>query len=81
MPIYEYRCQDCGRQVELLVRSEDAEIRCPYCGSSSLEKLLSVPYVMGGRDMHSSEWRTCCGRDSPCDAPPCSSDGICRRGR
>jgi putative FmdB family regulatory protein len=41
MPIYEYACQDCGREFETLVRS-DTVPACPSCQSTSLEKRLSV---------------------------------------
>ena len=40
MPIYEYRCSDCQREFELLVRSGD-EVICPECGSRQLDKLVS----------------------------------------
>jgi len=41
MPIYEYACQDCGRDFEKLVRS-DTVLECPQCQSTQLEKRLSV---------------------------------------
>lgn len=41
MPIYEYACQDCGREFEALVRSTTVP-ECPDCHSISLEKKLSV---------------------------------------
>jgi len=41
MPIYEYACQDCGREFETLVRS-DTVPECPACHSQRLEKQLSV---------------------------------------
>ncbi len=41
MPIYEYQCEDCGSEFELLVRSETALV-CPTCDSTHLEKQLSV---------------------------------------
>jgi len=41
MPIYEYACQDCGREFEKLVRS-DTVPECPQCHSTQLEKRLSV---------------------------------------
>lgn len=41
MPIYEYACQDCGREFEALVRS-DTVPECPACHSTSLDKRLSV---------------------------------------
>lgn len=41
MPIFEYACQDCGREFEALVRS-DTKPECPACHSTQLEKQLSV---------------------------------------
>ena len=41
MPIFEYQCEDCGAEFELLVRSDTALV-CPVCESTSLEKQLSV---------------------------------------
>ncbi len=46
MPLYEYVCQSCGQQSELLVRG-DAEPACPECGSEKLTKLLSVVAAPG----------------------------------
>jgi putative FmdB family regulatory protein len=78
VPIYEYRCQNCGEQVELLVRSGmNAPPPCPNCGSALLERLLSVPYVMTGERRPAG--RTCCGQEERCETPPCSGDRTCRR--
>jgi putative FmdB family regulatory protein len=41
MPLYEYFCQECSKQSELLV-SNSQRPECPSCGSSKLTKLLSV---------------------------------------
>jgi putative FmdB family regulatory protein len=42
MPLYEFRCLDCERESEVLVRSNNWQgTRCPHCGSEHLEKLLS----------------------------------------
>ncbi len=41
MPIFEYACQDCGREFEALVRS-DTVPACPACHSTALTKQLSV---------------------------------------
>ncbi|HCS47522.1 MAG TPA: FmdB family transcriptional regulator [Candidatus Aminicenantes bacterium] len=43
MPIYEYRCLDCGRKsvfITLSVKSA-LEPKCKNCGSLNLEKLVS----------------------------------------
>jgi putative FmdB family regulatory protein len=44
MPIYEYRCHDCRRRVNLFFRSFSAieeEPICPRCGSKRLTRLIS----------------------------------------
>ena len=41
MPLFEYRCQDCSRDFEVLVRGSETP-HCPSCNSESLEKRLSV---------------------------------------
>ncbi len=42
MPIYEFKCNSCGKEFEALVMSQDEEVRCPECGSEKVERLLSV---------------------------------------
>ena len=42
MPIYEYQCQKCRQQFEMLVFDLAAEIRCPDCGSKRVSKLPSL---------------------------------------
>lgn len=79
MPIYEYKCLECGKISEIFLRSPDTEnVECPICGSKSLQKLLSASYAI--RMDASMPGRTCCGRTERCETPPCSSDGTCRRG-
>lgn len=42
MPLYEYHCEACKKDAELLVQRHDASPRCPECGSDRMKKLLSV---------------------------------------
>lgn len=44
MPIYEYRCQDCGKEFEELTLSQgaDATVQCRHCASQRVTRLLSV---------------------------------------
>jgi len=47
MPIYEYRCLDCGKISEIFLRSpHSGSIECPICGSKNLERLLSASYAI-----------------------------------
>jgi putative FmdB family regulatory protein len=41
MPIFEHKCQQCGHKFEKLVFGKE-EIKCPQCGSTSLDKLFST---------------------------------------
>jgi putative FmdB family regulatory protein len=79
MPVYDYRCRDCGKVSEIFLRSLDAQsIKCPDCGSENLEKLVSASYMI--KMEASAPGLTCCGRTERCETPPCSSGGVCRRG-
>ena len=43
MPIYEYRCQDCGHELEVLQKVSDPPLKeCPECHQESLQKLVSA---------------------------------------
>lgn len=42
MPMYEYRCLDCGSEFEELVRSEDELIECEDCDSENVERKMST---------------------------------------
>ena len=80
MPIYEYRCKDCGKVSEFLVGvSEDApQIKCKFCNSEKLEKIFSKSHVFRGSGIIGSQGgQTCCGETERCETPPCSDDGIC----
>jgi len=43
MPIYEYRCQQCGHELEKLQRMSDPLlVDCPACEKPALKKLISA---------------------------------------
>ena len=46
MPIFEYRCEDCGERFDAFFRrpedAEKEEITCSKCGSEKVRKLFSV---------------------------------------
>lgn len=53
MPIYEYRCEACGNQLEVLQKvSEPPLSTCPQCAQESLVKLISA----AGFQLKGSGW-------------------------
>ncbi len=42
MPIYEYRCRECGDEFELLVRRDETGVKCPECDSSDIVRKFSA---------------------------------------
>ncbi len=43
MPIYEYRCDDCGKKFSVLIlsREKNETLHCPNCKSAKLSRLFS----------------------------------------
>jgi putative FmdB family regulatory protein len=42
MPIFEYKCDDCGTKFEKLVRRAADDVNCPSCGESHLTQQYST---------------------------------------
>lgn len=55
MPIYEYRCEECGEKFEKLVRgvSGRPDLECPRCGSTQVKKAISLFGGLGGKSSSS----------------------------
>lgn len=50
MPIYEFRCAECGHIFEKLIfeSSEEADMSCPECKCEALERVVSrTNYTVG----------------------------------
>ena len=56
MPIYEYRCQDCGRRVTVFWRSLSSigtkSPHCPQCNGHNLQRLISHVAVLHSEESH-----------------------------
>ena len=59
MPIYEYRCADCGHQDEFLQKVSEPLISvCPSCGKTSFRKLLSAAgFKLKGSGWYATDFR------------------------
>jgi len=73
MPIYEYRCEECGQGFEKLIRNADESsgLSCPACGGTRLALQLSVFAAPRGSTGSRS-------REAQCPAGgPCPTPGAC----
>ena len=44
MPIYEYRCDSCGHELDALQKLSDDLLKdCPACDAAALRRLISAP--------------------------------------
>lgn len=60
MPVYTYRCEECGVQFEVSQRFSDEPLtRCPECGESSLRKVYTpVGIVFKGSGFYATDNRS-----------------------
>lgn len=61
MPVYDYKCENCGKLFEELVISysvPDSEIKCPECGEYKAKQKISAPSIAGSSSSHSSSCGT-----------------------
>jgi putative FmdB family regulatory protein len=74
MPIYEFHCEKCEKDSEILVRSSDWKgTKCPNCGSSKLAKKFSMFASGNGGSARTEPAPTCTGQPKSC--------GLCGTGR
>ncbi len=61
VPIYEFECRSCGHRFEELVGAhvglETADVRCPECGSTDPERMLSTEYAPVSRQLTPNQRR------------------------
>jgi len=60
MPIYEYQCQACGKQLEALQKISDAPLQdCPDCDEPSLKKKVSAAaFRLKGGGWYETDFKT-----------------------
>lgn len=59
MPIYAYRCPDCGFEQDVLQKFSDAPLTvCPSCGGTSFAKQLTAPaFQLKGSGWYATDFR------------------------
>jgi putative FmdB family regulatory protein len=73
MPIYEYKCQSCKKEFEIIrpMSDKDKKIECEKCGSKKVKRKLTVANAQSGG-------KALAGSSSSCNCGSCSGNcGSC----
>ena len=72
MPIFEFRCAECGKEFEKLLMNSDEQVdlACPECKGEALERVVSrTNYSIGvgpGGNQPKITSKSCGGADNQC---------------
>jgi len=60
MPIYEYQCTACDKEIEALQKISDAPLqKCPACGEPALKKKISAAaFRLKGGGWYETDFKT-----------------------
>ena len=82
MPTYQYRCKNCGNELEIVQKMSDASLTiCPKCETESFERVISASggFVLKGSGFYKNDYGS--GKPAATEAAPspCST-GACSAG-
>lgn len=75
MPIFEFRCQKCGKEFEELILPSDSRITCPDCKGEEVEKLISICSFVS-KDSSGNITASSSNKCSSCSSSSCSTCSI-----
>jgi len=57
MPIYEYACDDCGKQCEVVRKFDDEPLsRCPECGGHMHKLISHTSFILKGTGWYVTDY-------------------------
>ena len=77
MPIYEYRCESCGVELEKLQRMSDPSLtQCPECDKPALVKMVSASsFRLKGSGWYETDFKTGKKKNGVSDSKGASDSG------
>ena len=60
MPIYEYQCESCGHQFDIIQKVSDYKLKiCPKCNEPKLKKLVTAAgFKLKGTGWYETDFKT-----------------------
>ncbi len=79
MPIYEYACQECGHEFEIIQKMSDSPLKvCPQCEKESLVKKMSVSgFALKGSGWYETDFK---GKKPKAESCATAEVGACASG-
>ena len=71
MPLFEFKCQECGATFEKIVPTSTTPVSCRKCESPRVQKLLSV-FAVGASSRSQASFEP-----GPCGACGAAQRGMC----
>ena len=50
MPLYEFRCDSCEKEIEILKEMDEKRPKCSLCGRSMVRLMSSTTFILNGRN-------------------------------
>lgn len=59
MPLFDYKCTECEKEKELLLKEGVETLECPFCGSFSFKKQMNsgTSFVLKGSGFYKNDYR------------------------
>ena len=82
MPFYEYRCDACGHELEVMQKMSEAPLTdCPVCTESTLVKLVSVSgFQLKGSGWYETDFKGGSKKKAEDSGSQASGKGVCSTG-
>ncbi|HYD93738.1 MAG TPA: FmdB family zinc ribbon protein [Noviherbaspirillum sp.] len=79
MPIYAYRCEECGFAKDVLQKVSDAPLTdCPSCSKSSFKKQLTAAgFQLKGTGWYATDFRNNGSSAAPASAKSAAPESAC----
>ncbi|MBK9325657.1 MAG: zinc ribbon domain-containing protein [Thiobacillaceae bacterium] len=78
MPIYAYKCADCGFEQDVMQKMSDAPLsECPSCGKPAFTKQLSAAgFQLKGSGYYATDFKNSGAKPAEAPSPACGT-GAC----